>query len=52
MPSDDRPDQISPVAGFKLGIGPLFGSADLSGPGSSAVNLFDCAEDHRHGALD
>ena len=29
-----------------------FGSAELRGPGGSAVNLVDCAEDHRRGTLD
>ena len=27
-------------------------SADLCGSGGSAVNLLDCAEDHRRGTLD
>ena len=48
------PDQISPArAGYQaLQVCALFQSADLRGPGGSAMNLLDCAQDHRRDALD
>jgi hypothetical protein len=41
-----------PALAVKLGWLVFFGSAELCGPGGPALDLLDCAEDHRRGALD